>query len=61
MMAIGDQLYLLDDGKIIASGTYNELMKDCQSEREIAILRAVSSSESLKSPMAGKFSSTNRK
>lgn len=60
MMAIGNQLHLLDDGVIVASGTYDDLMKDGRSEREIAILRAVST-DSLKSPSAGKFQSFNRK
>jgi ABC-type glutathione transport system ATPase component len=47
-MSIADQLYLIDQGAVVTSGTYDDLMKNCQSEREIAILRAVSSLDSLR-------------
>jgi ABC-type methionine transport system ATPase subunit len=46
MMAIANQLSVIDQGAILTTGTYDEVMKSCQPSKANAVLRAVSSFKS---------------
>jgi ABC-type bacteriocin/lantibiotic exporter with double-glycine peptidase domain len=43
MMTIANQLSVMDQGAVLTTGTYDEVMNSCHPARESAVLKAVSS------------------